>query len=347
MQRSRTLLGALVISTLLPVAASAQGGPAARTGTAAPEAGSPREQLAATLVRLEEREGQDPLVYRELSTLLRGAPDLVRDIPGLLRSGRASLDSSATLIFALEDIGSPEAQEALVAIQFDGSQRHLDRLRAVVSLGAVKEPTDEALGSLSAMALVRVDWPSTDLSNTALLSLGVGGGLLREQASLSYPQQRDWLVDHLYACSSPAETAMTLKAVGNLHDPALGDQVVYFLYSASAPVRACAAQALGALGDVSKRELLTDLLPEERFGAVRSAMTDALRELPASPHSLRTVLGLVRREPHNEARALMVSYLVDHLHDFEQARSTLREMTASDPSNEVRLLASISLRPPR
>ena len=49
-------------------------------------------------------------------------------------------------------------------------------------------------------------------------------------------------------------------------------------------------------------------------------------------------------ERHPHARASMVRYLVDHFHEYAPARGTLLELTATDSSQQVRILASYALR---
>lgn len=337
LQPTSIVLATLLAATFLAPAQAAQGG-----GRPARPAAATAERLDAVVLRLEARTGPDHALYRELTALLRETPGLMRDVPALL--GGTGLDTSDTLILALEDIGSVEAQEALASILSAATQRRMDRLRAAMALGAVESPGEASLASLWAVSRQRSDPRSVDVSNTALLALGSAGGRLRRSSSPGYAALRDALVQRLRAAPDPAERAMTLKAVGNLHDPALGDEVAFYLQSDSAPVRASAAQSLGLLGDESKRDLLVGLLPAEPRGAVRAAMADALRLFTADKRSLGAMLAVVRDERHHEARALLVSYLVEHLDEYEHSLDTLRGMAFEDPSNRVRLLASTALR---
>jgi len=337
-------LVALGIGVLLGTTLAAQAGDPGRKEVALQAAPTAREQLDKTVLRLEARTGLDLALHHEMVDLLRATPDLVAEIPGILLSGKASLDTSAALIRGLEEIGSPAAQEALIAIQSQGAQRHMDRLRAVMSLGAVEFPTEAAISGLWSAAGERLEPNSLDLSNTALLALGAAGSRLRGRKPEAYDALSARLVAELRGASDSPKRAMTLKAIGNLHDSRLGAVVSEHLFDTSAPVRASAAHSLGMLKDVAQRDLLAMLLPAEPRGAVRAAMTDALREMPADGLSLRTVNGMALNEPNPAARALMVKYLVAHLHEFEEARPTLLEMTATDPSNQVRILASYCLR---
>jgi len=301
-------------------------------------------ELGPILARLETRTGLDPALHDETVDLLRTNPQLQAEIPGLLAAGKASLTASETLIGALGDVGTPPAQQALAAIQSDSSLRHMDRLRAVMTLGAVDSVTEDSVGSLWSLAAQRSSPDSVDLSPTALLALGAAGSRLGSAAPERHATLCRELVSRLRTTPDPNERAIVLKAVGNLQDPALGSVVVESLFDDSVPVRYAAAQTVGSLHDVSNRDLLAMLLPAEPRGVVRSAMVEGLRQLPANELSLRTVNALARTEPDHEARAQMVQYLIEHLAEFEEARATLSELTATAPTQKVRLLASYCLR---
>ena len=328
----------LVVSTMLSTAVSAQvPGPGPSAG------GSPDAKFDAIIERLQAREGQDLKLYRELNDLLLDTPGLMATIPGIVRSGQVSLATSDTLIFAIEDVGSPAAQTLLVSILADGGQRQMDRLRGVMALGAQKAPTGATIDSLWAAAGQRFAPNDVDISNTALLALGVIGDTLRVTSAPTYAPLRDGLVGWLHGAADPFERAMALKAIGNTHDAALGNDVAVYLFDSSVSSRASAAQAIGMIRDGTKLHVLAGMLEDEPRGAVRAQVTEALRQIPADQASLQAVLARVQFDPHPEARAQMVSYLVEHLGEFEQARDTLRTMTFKDPTKRVRMLASASL----
>ena len=339
----------LIAGPLLSTKASGQvglpvGGPQGAAPRAAKKAPvDPWSRLDTLIVRLEQRNGIDLALSRELKEVLLVTPGLLGEVPRLVRGG-VSLETSDTLIFALEDIGSPSAQDHLVEIASDDRQRSMDRLRAIMALGAQAEPTPATLDSLWSTALLRVDRQTVDLSNTALLSLGIAGSALRHADSTEYAPLREGLVNTLLSANDPSVRAMSLKAIGNLHDASLGAEVAGFLYDDSAPVRASAAQSLGMLGAEAQRPLLTQLLVQEPRGAVRASIVEALGKLPPDTESVDTVIDRIRSERNHEARALMTTYLVRHLSEFEQARGVLEYLTFNDPTNRVRILASSVLR---
>jgi hypothetical protein len=75
-------------------------------------------------------------------------------------------------------------------------------------------------------------------------------------------------------------------------------------------------------------------------GAVRASMVEALRGIPSDRAALGLVHAMMQSEEHTESRAQMVRYLVEHLREYRESIETLRQMVSTDPSNEIRLLAS-------
>lgn len=328
-------LRTLAVAALLAGTAFSQ-----TTARAAGDAPDARTRFAAILARLEANPKPTPAEYGALHDLLAKAPELAEEIPGLLRAGKVGPDASAHLIYALEDIGTPETQTALASIHADPAQRHVDRLRAAISLGSVTAPTSSSLASLRAAVERRSDPDSVDLANTSLLALGSAGHWLAASGSAEYVGVRDELLHRMRTTPHGTERVMVLKALGNLGDRALAGEISNHLVDGSAPVRASAAETLGRLGDEGQREVLVALLPNEPHGAVRAHMVEALRGMPADRAALGLVHVMIQSEEHTHSRAQMVRYLVEHLRDYRDSIETLRQMVSSDPSNEVRLLAS-------
>jgi len=339
---SLLVLGSVLLS---PMDTFAQSVDSTRSGTNAQDALSPRQILDRSLTQLSTLDDdryseRKVVVYHELLGALKTSQTLVPAVPGILRENP---HASNSLIHALEDVGTPVAQAALSTIAADAGFQHEDRLRAVMGLGAVEEPTPSSLASLWLVAAQRSEPKSIELSNTSLLAMGAAGSRLSTSAPL-YRTLTQGLIRGLNQTSDSNLRAMTLKAIGNLHNPAFGSVVLPHLHDEEAPVRASAAHALGMLRDSSNRNFLVSLLPNEPRGAVRSAMVDAVRRLPASDFSLRSINDYIFVEPHAHARATMARYLIDHFYEFDGARGTLLQLFETDPSQQVRILASYATR---
>jgi HEAT repeats len=321
----------VVVLLLLTVASRAQVAPAAPAG------------LADVLTRLEQRSSPSLALNAELEQLLRDEPALVASVPGLLRQGSLKSATTDVLIHVLEVIGSADAQRALGEILADPAQDHLDRLRAVVALGAVAAPTGDSLDTLWQATGARTDPKAIDVANTALLALGVAGSTLRQQSPAQYPALREELLSRMHGTGDQLERTLVLKAVGNLQDDSVGSQVMPFLADASAPVRASAAQSLGLMRCEASAPVLAGQLGTEPSGAVRIAIVTSLTRLQGTADAIVAVHDQLLIDPNPAARAVMVTYLGEHLDQLPAARPTLELLMLSDPARQVRLLAAKAL----
>lgn len=305
-----------------------------------------RAELDAFVVDLEAHQGPDTdiNISLRLRRFLKENPSMVGEIPGILLRDEPSLDTSATLILALEVTGTPPAQRALTDIYGNRSYRHMDRVRAVIGAGGVEVPTREAISSLWSAAGQRSDGLDVDVSNTAILSIGVAGSHLRRLESPDYLEVRESLVAGLHGTVATDEQTMLLKSIGNLHDRSLGTEVVGYLFAESVPVRASAAQALGLMRDESARPVLLQILEAEPRGVVRAEIVGTLRKFPVDQLALRTVNKLLLDERHTDARAEMAEYLVANLEAIEEARPALVHLANNDPSERVRVIAIAAMR---
>ena len=340
-----TSLLVLAAATAVHTATSAQKADSTRGDRTPQEILSPRQVLDRSLVRLrtvnEDRYSERKLlIYHDMFETLEAAPTLVPSVPSILRSNP---HASNSLIHVLEDLGTRSAQRALSTIASDVTFEHDDRLRAVIGLGSVEAPTPASLSTLWLVATERSTPEGVELSNTSLLSMGAAGSRLKVGTPV-YTTLTQGLVDAVNRTPSSHLRATLLKAIGNLHNPAFGSAVVPHLQDERAPVRAAAAQAIGMLQDSDQRDFLVNMLPNEPRGAVRASIVNAIRKLPASDFTLRSIDDYVHVEPHPYARAAMVRYLVEHFHDFDGARGTLLELVETDPSQQVRVLASYAMR---
>lgn len=334
------VLGSATLSAQVRIPATASEPVQATTPVplSAAEARIRLDQLVVEFDSRTERSDNTDLT-RELRLLLTRQPELVPTVPEMLLKSRPASHTSGLVILALEQVGTPEAQAALRDVHADRNQAHIDRLRAAIAAGSVDAPTAEAVTGLWYTAQSRTDSREVDVSNTALLALGVAGSTLRLDSPEAYPAVRDGLFAIAHGTKDSTERVVVLKAIGNLGDESLGTGVSQFLFDPLVPVRAAAAQALGLMVDDSSRDTLLYVLENEPRGVVRSEIVRTLRKLPADHGSLRIVHQMVASESHVEARAMMVSYLVEHLDEFESARKTLQDLARNDATKRVRMLA--------
>lgn len=92
-------------------------------------------------------------------------------IPALFLKNEINSGAVASIINALELSGTPEAQKALISIIRGNHQLPLDRIRAIVALGGIQNPTTNTLNTLWNQVGKRATPLSIEMSNTAALAL--------------------------------------------------------------------------------------------------------------------------------------------------------------------------------
>jgi HEAT repeat protein len=135
-----------------------------------------------------------------------------------------------------------------------------------------------------------------------------------------------------------------LSSVGNTYDSSLAGEVEPYLRAESLHVRDAAADALGSLSSPEAPAVLTERLPREPEGKVRSSIVESLRRLEArDPETAALVNELAPGEPDAQARFFMVRYLVESLDVFPGSRQTLERMIAKDGSERIRVYLARAL----
>ncbi|MCB9763887.1 MAG: HEAT repeat domain-containing protein [Alphaproteobacteria bacterium] len=190
---------------------------------------------------------------RILVLSLRARPEAASEIVAALEAAGASRRALDWASLALSDVGTPQAEAAL-----------LRRTRAVLA----EEPSALLLQHVSRQVRPGADsvafldelafTPGVDahLRNRAHLALGalVGNGRLPLAVE---GQARARLLEALAAAEGTSEQAQALVALGNTRDPSLAPQVSGYLSAESPAVRAQAWRTLIQLGaDVRPRALL-------------------------------------------------------------------------------------------
>ena len=278
-----------------------------------------------------------------LAALLRLEPGRAADLETLARQ-QGDTQESQTIMAALSNAGTAEAQRALVALGGDPVVPRNERLRAVGLLGLAKNPTAESGTALSG-------WRSsedTDVAQTATLALGNhvkrrqehgGEEGLAETADLVQA-----LIDALAAATTPAERALFLKALGNTGDARAVPALVAQLATDDVSVRTAALWALRFMQGAEVDALLVEALTKEPAMACRQAVVAgaAFRSLPPLGPALDQV---ARVYPDKALRLDVVHLLGASKERYPAGISTLKYVADNDPAPDVREAAQVALKP--
>ncbi len=312
---------------------------------AGPSDASPEEHLSALVDQLNGDKSNRFSSLKGLEELMTNYPDVAFDLIEYIEQPHIKGGTAALLIHAMERAGTPEAQEALVMIMEDPSSfRHWNQIRAIVALGGVETATDEALTALLNISRNRVEGETLDLSNTALVAVGSIGSTFRD----SDPDRAGWVREELsmslQSGGDSTEAGMVLKAMGNMGDPALANEIIPYLNHNSSFVRASAAETLGRTGTEKNITLLTDQLIVEKSAMVRSAIVTGMVNIDnPSSKSLDMVNRMIMNEPDSDTRYRMVKYLGENVNMYPEGVNTLQRLLITDHSKQVRTYAATVL----
>lgn len=314
-----------------------------------PSAANPfisKMQLTALIEQLNIGENSQRIpLLNQIEKILKSDPDLAFWLAEQIEQPGMTGATDAWLIHLLERSGTPQAQEALVMVMDDPYYRTWNRVRAIVALGGVADPTEEVIASLVYISQNRDDADAEDMANAALMALGSIGKTLAESDPQQAAQIRDDLVATLDMARDPSETGMVLKAMENMADPALGEVISPYLQDDAPFVRSAAARSLGRLKGEENLDLLTDQLEVEENRVVRAAIIAGMEDNGnATQRSLNTVNDMVLEETETGARFHMTRYLGDNLAEFPEGKRTLQILALKDPSSRIRTHARSVLR---
>ena len=270
---------------------------------------------------------------RQLLSVLRSNPEFMRRIPAILKSRNLISDeASAKLIYALRVIDTPEAQRILVSIATDLTQSHVNILRAVIAMGGLKNPTDATIASLWELVEERGNEDQDDISNTALLSIGIIGRTLREKKDPRYPRLRSEICRSLENAEAQGDNDFLIagiKAVGNTRDLYFANLIIRLMKSEDSGVRGACAYALTNLKSQKSTELLLNILEGEKSSYVRLRAVEGLSIRKPSRKIVSAFEKAALREKNPIVRYKIVKYLAESVKDFPRVRSFLKELVKS------------------
>lgn len=276
-----------------------------------------------------------------LAKMLEEFPELAAELPTRLMDAELGDFVAAGLTHALELAGNESCQDALREV-FSGSDfPHANRVRAIVGLGGVENPTPASIEALWQAGEYRGTSEMGDLSNTALLALGNLGNNLREAGSERYADLSLGLQRGL-ATAAPESKAVLLTAMSNTRDPALLPVAALELGASEPAVRVAAIRAVSSVDGREGLDSLSTRLEHEEDSWVRAALVDGMRQLShTSDSAFVACVNMLRSEKDMQVRAALARYLGDNLEDYPAGRETLEQLLR-DRSNSAELRAYVA-----
>jgi HEAT repeat protein len=270
--------------------------------------------------------------YLALTSLLRLSPERVPEAAEHVRAGGPL---AITMVGALRDAGSSEAQQALAELVGDKKLPQAVRGEVARSMGVVEQPTPETVDRLRTL---RND-PS--LVVQAHYSLGSNA---RRLAGLN-PDLAVKVVDELaakLAGASEADQAMLLIALGNSGHRSALPHVQALLNSPSARVRAAGAQAMRRMVGADVDTLLVGLAADAD-AEVRTSAVDAISERTPNAVLVGRLSRVIAGDPIFRVRSRAVQTAVAWLDVVPDLKAVLHNAASADSSDDIRLMARAAL----
>lgn len=280
----------------------------------------------------EEKRGAGR-AYVALTALLRLHPDGLKTVEAEVRAGSPL---SGTLIEALRDAGSAEAQELLRDLVTLPTLDDARRMLAARALSHVEVPTPETVAALERL--------QGDDKLGVQATYGLGSNIYRLQKT--DPSRAGSLLAalerRLSAAMTERERATLLTALGNAGHPDSLGSISRFVEHGSIEVRAAAAQALRRIPGETADGLLVKL-SEDPDKNIRFSAMDAISERSTSPVLEHRVAAMALGEPDFRTRVQAVRTAVDWLETTPGLASTLELVSNRDESEDIRRTARTAL----
>ncbi len=267
----------------------------------------------------------------ELEEYLTAYPDAALQMPELLDELNPSGKLSSYLIGALENAGTPQAQQALstIAINFEPEAKER-AIQATMSFNFIKVTEAGAVETLWKLA----DNEDSERSSTAILALG------SVVSNTPIPQQKEAISSEITQRlhQRGEDTATLLGAIGNSRDSSLLPDVEPYLNDADPYVRIEAVEALRHFDDSVSLQYIIDISTGDEYQTVRKSALYALRQRQEH-EKIQAVNPLSQYLPHESdapLRATIIQFLGEHKSDNPVAIEALQQQLKQEKTRLMR-----------
>lgn len=273
--------------------------------------------------------------YFAMMKLLKNNPQLLASIPNKIKEiGETNDVAARMLIGILEKIGTADAQNALTIIMKDKDIITANRIRAIVALNGVLNPSDHTIDSLIQLSAVRNNDENKFIADTSVLALGSAGSKLIGKTD-KYEDVRNYFDTTL--AGSDENTYNTLLGIGNTSDEYFYNKVTPYLQSSNEYNREAAVFAAANTNFNEFMQGAESFLSNEVSANVRSKVYDAFTE---SMHPTPEMTNIVKENFKQESSVVqnsMLKYLKRNAKQPEAEKYLQELMTSSTISAQEKI----------
>ncbi len=272
-------------------------------------------------------------IQRDLKAYLLAHPDDYQLILDLIKNNDYK-EYHHRLIMMLRDLGTPEAQVAMLAIIQDGEYGQSNQTQASIHLGFLKEPTPETI------ELIRGLKDDSNLDEQQRGALYFALGNLASLSQELYEQVAPEIISKLENAKTPQETILALATLENTQNNDIIDHVSPYLESDNTAIRRGAVEALRLTDSPKATQKLYERLQTEEYDLVINAIAFSLHnKKDVAPQIIKEVAKKTTQKISNSNDSLMsksIDFLVKKSAQNQDAKDALKKMMGKNLSIEAK-----------
>jgi len=268
---------------------------------------------------------------KELEDYITLYPDKVGFLYDYIKNSEDKL--SAHLINVLENSGTSQAQELLIKIASSNEFKYISHLRSIVALGGVKEPTHESIEYLLHKYEVRENKIDKELSDTAILSLGVLSTKVDNKQELN-----QYIKDAYHDSDSISQKRALLLSMQNGDTDKFTDEIYESLEDSNNFIKSAAVKVLSGQNSDEVREKLYELFNETQDRKVRGSVISTLKTIDTDENLMQKARENLFKEQDNLIRKDLIEYLLKYKDSYPTNLETLQEFQPQENDKDNKIL---------
>ena len=238
------------------------------------------------------------------------------------------------LINMLRDIGTPEAQKAMIELISSDEFTTSNRTQASIQIGFLSEPTFDTIESIKQLRASGI------LERQQQMTTYLALGNLASRSQEAYEQIAPDLISDLQTSSSTEDTVAALSALENTENNDIIDKVTPYLVSPNIATRRGAVEALRLTPAPEATQALHEQVKVETYDLVVNSIAYSLHnKKDLTPEIIKDVAMKITQKIKNSNDTMMkksIDFLVEKSKTNQDAQNALKEMMGKNLSIEAK-----------
>ena len=272
-------------------------------------------------------------IARNLKAYLLAHPDAYGDVLNMIKDDKYS-KYHHRIINMLRDLGTPEAQRALIDVVKGDGFNQSNKTQAAVSIGFLAEPTNETIESLQNLRASGVLGEQESIASYYAL------GNMASGSQEAYDKIAPAIIEDLKNSNSVSDTVNALGALENTENNDIIKYVKPNLDDSNNAVRRGAVEALRLTDAPEATEALYNQLQKENYDLVVNSIAFSLtKKKDLRPEIIKAVaIKSVQKIKKSNDTMMMksIDFLVEQSKTNQDAKNALKSMMGKNLSLEAK-----------